>query len=72
VGRRGWISVISQDLGLQKERKHDMCIAFMHRKSGEYSRFKVKHVTVTEVSLDLGGIEVDHQAKYYKPQCDLC
>ncbi|KAK1609673.1 hypothetical protein QYE76_033346 [Lolium multiflorum] len=25
-----------------------------------------------EVSLDLGGIEVAHQVKRYKPQCDLC
>ncbi len=58
--------------GVTKREETDVCIAFMHRKSGEFSRFKVKHVTVTEVSLDLDGIEVDHQAKCYKPQCDLC
>ena len=30
-----------------------VCIAFMHRKSGEFSRFQIKLTTVTEVSLDL-------------------
>jgi hypothetical protein len=30
------------------------------RKSREFSRFQVKHVPVTEVSLDLDGIEVAH------------
>ena len=58
--------------GVTKIEETDVCIAFMHRKSGEFSRFQVKHVTVTEVSLDLDEIEVDHQAKCYKPQCDLC
>ena len=57
--------------GVTKLEETDVCIAFMHRKSGEFSRFKVKTITITEVSLDLGGIEVAHQVKRYKPQGDF-
>jgi hypothetical protein len=31
----------------------EVCIAFMHRKSGKFSRFKKKLVKVIEVSLEL-------------------
>jgi hypothetical protein len=31
--------------------KTDVCIAFMQRKSGKFSRFKIKLVKVIEVSL---------------------
>jgi hypothetical protein len=31
----------------------DVCIAFMHRKSGKFSRFEIKLVKVIEVSLKL-------------------
>jgi hypothetical protein len=33
-----------------KREETDMCIAFMHRNPGN---FRIKHVTVTEISLDL-------------------
>jgi hypothetical protein len=36
----------------KREETH-VCIAFMHRKSGEFSCFQIKLVIVTEVSLDL-------------------
>ena len=39
--------------GVTKIEETDVCIAFMHRKSGEFSRFQIKLTTVTEVSLDL-------------------
>jgi hypothetical protein len=39
--------------GVTKREETYVCIAFMYRKYGEFSRFQVKHVTVTEVSLDL-------------------
>jgi hypothetical protein len=57
--------------GVTKMEETDVCIAFMHRKSGEFSFFKNKTVTVTKVSLDLGGIEVAHQVQCYKPQRDF-
>ena len=39
--------------GVTKIEETDVCIAFMHRKSGEILSFQIKPVTVTEVSLDL-------------------
>jgi formylmethanofuran dehydrogenase subunit E-like metal-binding protein len=42
-------------LGIEatKRMNRDVCIAFMHRKSGDFLRFQIKLITVTEVSLDL-------------------
>jgi hypothetical protein len=31
----------------------EVCIAFMHRKSGKFSRFEIKLVKVIEASLEL-------------------
>jgi predicted DNA-binding ArsR family transcriptional regulator len=39
--------------GVTKIEEIYVCIAFMHRKSGKFSRFQIKPVIVTEVSLEL-------------------
>jgi hypothetical protein len=39
--------------GVTKREEIDVCIAFMHRKSREFSLFQIKLVTITEVSLEL-------------------
>jgi hypothetical protein len=40
-------------LGVTKREETDVCIAFMHRKSRKFSRFQIKLVKETEISLDL-------------------
>jgi hypothetical protein len=41
------------EFGVTKIEETNVCIAFMNRKFGEFLRFQVKPVTITEVSLDL-------------------
>jgi hypothetical protein len=41
------------EFGVTKRDETDVRIEFMHKKSGKFSRFQIKLVTVTEVSLEL-------------------